>query len=564
VGGTPSENRYRSFSYNNVTYVSIGNKLYKITAAAGLYTGFVDTGLTFTSSISDMVVFNNLLHIAQSGAKLLTYDGVTLTDVTATYSGAWYLAVYADMLFWTSGVSQTLNWRVTATPANYSRANYWIITGMCVASGSLYFGDVSGLYKLNGILKAGTPSTPGTLNLFEPEIVKVLSLPTLYQLEIADYNYGQMQYWAGYLWYWANGRVWRLKPSDNLGSGEGIPEVQPLFGRLRGMAVCDGLLVVALKSGSMKYLWAWESVHGWWLVESGSAAANDYTTPFSASIMAKDAGLCTVMNGTFNLARWPIDNTYLSGRNPNNFALADVSNTGYVVLPGFGLDDLATAGGFDNRGVVARLLACGVEWGFPGDVNDWFDATAYAAGGGSAGAVTFGAEISIDGGVTWVSLGSFAPINVQGYRSGKARFAIAAAQGEAINLTAAYPALYIIRVKAVGPNSPALHRVWVDYKLERVQVINGREWKLKLNLANPDDMLALTGQSGSSSGGWASAAAGLSAFRDLWLYGNTVDYFDIDGSGAYKVKLKDFKAVRGSNGKPYDWEFTVTLCEVIE
>jgi len=570
--GTPSEARYTAAVYKNIVYFSIGNKLYKLTNnASNLFTGYVDTGGVFSPTVTDLVVHEGLLYIATS-ANLWSYDGTTFTDVTATFGAATYVGSYGGLLFWRTGAAtDVLNWRVPATSTNYSRGiGAGVIRRILGAAGALWIGSQGGLYRLEGVLKAGNPSTaPGALNLFEPKITEVLKTDYNFATTNIDQNFTNMMAAQGYLWFWANGRVYRLAFSEASGPGSAKVEPQPLFGKLRGMNVCDGLVVVALESQGFRYLWAWEAEHGWWLVESGSSTANNYSLPFSGLPQCKDGAIITPMYNALDIARWPLDNSYLAGRNPNVSGLTDVSNTGFVTLPAFGLADLARAAGMAGRSVVARLLAVGVEWGVPANLNDWADFTPYIVGGSSAGAITFEVWLSINAGASWVMLGNYAPPDYNTFGNGKRSWALSAGQGEAVTLTGNTPGWYQVRLKVAGPHAPALKRLWVEYRLDEVQHASGREWKLKLNLGDPATTLNLQGQPGSSSGGWAGVSAARSSLRTLWDNGTTVDFYDVDGSGPYRVKATDFRVTRlgaGVQGTVVgnDWEYGLSLVEVSE
>jgi hypothetical protein len=562
VAGTHASPRAVSAYYSGVTYFSINNKLFKLTADGNqLCTGFVDTGLSFTFAITDLCVHNELLFIAEGSTKIHTYNGTTLTDVTATYGAGLYLASYAGMLFWKTSAG-TLNWRIPATSTNYNQILGTNITSLTVGGGSLWVGGESGLWRVTGHLKAGNPyDAPGVLNLFEPEIAQVLAVapfrPNFYP---TSYNFFRLVAAHGYLWFPLNGRLCRMRFSDSLGAGQGVLEPQPLFGKSRGLGLCDGLVVWVCESGDRRYVWCWEPEGGWWLLGKGIFSSQNYGQPFSGYPGCKDAAVCVTTWDQFRVSRWPFDGSYQVGRNPNLFGLSDLSNTGYVYLPLFGPDDLAKAGGENGNGTVARLLAIGLEWGTPGEPADWFDPSPYLPGGGSAGAVSFEVELSTNGGMSWSGLGSYAPPTVEEFRNGRKRWTLSEVQGEAVTTGGSQPARYQFRVRVSGPHAPALSRIWLDYRLERLRQESGREWRLKLALLDPAVTLNLQGQAGNNNGGWGSVAAGVAALRDLWNMGSTVDFYDLDGSGPYRVKLASFRATRAGEG----WEAAARLVEVQE
>jgi hypothetical protein len=241
-----------------------------------------------------------------------------------------------------------------------------------------------------------------------------------------------------------------------------------------------------------------------------------------------------------------------------------VTATGYIRLPLLGLEDFAKAGGENGREVVVRLTAIGVEWGLPGDLNNWFDLTAYVTGGASAGTIKFTPQFSTNAGASWTSLTAYAPATAPDFYNGKRRWEINSTLGEAITEASTQPGCYEIMLKLEGAHFPALRRVWLEYRLERVQHASKREWKLRLSLSEPVTTPSLSGQPGSANGGWSSVSSALSAIRTLWSSGNTVDFYDLDGSGAYRVKVASFKALRLSAAAPYEWEMALTLAEVQE
>ncbi|MEI7556872.1 hypothetical protein, partial [Candidatus Chlorohelix sp.] len=566
LAGTPSENRYSACVYGNLNYFAIGNKLYKLTADANRnFTSFVDTGLTFAAGISDMCVHAGLLFIACVSSKTYSYDGTTLTDVTATYGGSFFVASYAGMLFWVSGGADVLNWRIPATGTNYSQ-NMGVILSLVPAGGSLWLGVEMGLSRLTGHLRAGNPSAaPGVLNLFEPEIAMVAPVSSFRPTTAAaEYNFYRMVAAHGYLWFPVNGRLYRMRFSDSLGMGQGIVEPQPLYGKSRGLAFCDGLVVWVCESGGWRYIWCWSPEVGWWLLDAGGLTTQNYGQPFCGFPTCRDAAICCTLQGEIRVTRWGLDSSYPSGRNPSSFGLSDVLATGYIRLPLLGLEACAKAGGENGREVAARITAIGVEWGLPGYLNNWFDPSPYVTGGASAGTIKFTPQFSTNAGATWSSLTAYAPLTGALFQNGKYRWSVDSTYGEAITEAGTQPGCYEIMLKLEGAHFPAVRRVWLEYRLERVQHASKREWKIKLALGAPDTTLNLGGQVGNTSGGWSSVAAALSAIRTLWSNGNTVDFYDLDGSGAYRVKVASFKAVRSSVAVPYEWEMALTLAEVQE
>ena len=474
LAGTPSDTRSCAAVFGGNVYFSAGLKLFKMTAnGSGLFTGYSD--LLFPSgTITDMVVHEGLLYIANTGTKIHSYDGTTFLDVTATYTNAGVannsLGSYNGIFFWRGGTTDTLNWRVVAgTPTNYSRGlgagNIRRILG---AAGSLWLGCQGGLFRLRGTPRAGAPSTaPGVLNLFEPEIVKVLD--TDYNLPGGgpnEQNFTQMQAAHGYLWFWANGRVYRVKISEADGPGAAEVEPQPLFGKFRGMGLCDGLVVVSLESNGFRYLWAWELGRGWWLIDSGGSSSLNFNTPFSGLAIAKDAAVCCFLYNEFNLVRYPLDNGYLIGRNSTTFGLSDVSRTGYIDLPAISPDDLGR--GSSAAVKSARLLRVTAEWGIPGNLNDFADVTNYRVGGSSAGAISYEPWISVNAGASWVMLGPYAPPDYTNFGNGRNVWEIPAALGEAIKLGGVTPAYWQVRLAVVGPYAPPVKRIIVDCALERI------------------------------------------------------------------------------------------------
>ena len=164
--------------------------------------------------------------------------------------------------------------------------------------------------------------------------------------------------------------------------------------------------------------------------------------------------------------RYPLDNGYLIGRNSNTFGLSDVSRTGYIDLPAISPDDLGR--GSSAAVKSARLLRVGVEWGVPGNLNDFADVTNYRVGGSSAGAISYEPWISVNAGASWVMLGPYAPPDYTNFGNGRNVWEIPAALGEAIKLGGVTPAYWQVRLAVVGPYAPPVKRIIVDCALERI------------------------------------------------------------------------------------------------
>ena len=471
TAGVPLDTRSFAVQYNGGVYFSAGSKLYKMTATANLFTGYADQ--TFPGgTITDMVVHDSLIYICNGGGNIRTYDGTTFVDVTATLGGANLsnnVGSYNGVLFWRGGTADTLNWRVIATPANYSRilgaGNIRRILG---AAGSLWVGCQGGLFRLRGTLKAGNPTTlPGKLDIFEPDIVQVLVTDFNLPSGFSDQNFSYMQAAHGYLWFWANGRVYRVSISEAGGPGRPEVEPQPIYGKLRGMAICDGLVVVCVDSGGFRYLWAWELGRGWWLINSGGNTSTNWNAPFSGLAVAKDAAVCALQSNELNLARFPLDNSYLMGRNSNTFALVDASQQGFIDLPALGPDDLGRGG--SNPVKTARPLRLTAVWGIPFNLTDGPDFTNYITGGSSAGAITFEFWISTNAGASWVMLGTYAPPTYNDFSNGRNVWEIPAALGEAIALGGNQPGFWQFRLSVVGPYAPVVKRIILDVEIERLK-----------------------------------------------------------------------------------------------
>ena len=104
------------------------------------------------------------------------------------------------------------------------------------------------------------------------------------------------------------------------------------------------------------------------------------------------------------MSRWPLDASTTTGLNAQGFGLSMPTLQGRVTLPQFGPSELAKFGGVkQGTAVAARLVRVGIEWSTP---TGWPNLDAYA------GQISFRAELSIDGGASFVPL-----LNAQGQSS---------------------------------------------------------------------------------------------------------------------------------------------------
>ena len=201
----------------------------------------------------------------------MAFDGsnfVTLSyggDLCASYGGVFFVAI-----------GQTLRWLVNSVTW-YSRDLGATITALTEWDSALWVGTEGGLFRAAGRLMPRDPvNNLGTLDYFEVAIGEVFGAAAT----ISDTahpqgrNFYGMCGFDGWLWFWLAGRVWRgrfsMGQTDANGAGHFLVEPQPIFGSNRGMAICGGLIVAALKDSSYSTLWVYDPmVSGWWALERG-------------------------------------------------------------------------------------------------------------------------------------------------------------------------------------------------------------------------------------------------------------------------------------------------------
>ncbi len=319
-------------------------------------------------------------------------------------------------------------------------------------------------------------------------------------------------------------------------------------------------------------MWAYDPmVDGWWAM--GRSAARAWLSPFTLA-GCRDGAVCAFVEGSGGFSRWPLDGSAVSGLNAGAWGLSLPTMSGTVLLPQFGPGELARwAGGHTGQPAIARLLRVGVEWDVPANNGAWPNLDAYA------GQISFGAQLSTDGGATWLTLhnaqgaASYAP-GAGGFGGNRTDWVVppgfntlfpSSAIGQ-VGSAAVEPTGWLVRILCTAnaaPLGPAIRKVWVDFRLGEVQILTGRKWKLGLKADNLPEAIGLNGLALGTSGTqlcnnlWA-----------LWQNGRTVSYFDLDGSGPYSVKVAALSQKRAALGQGLtlqpDWAVGLELAEVVE
>ena len=128
------------------------------------------------------------------------------------------------------------------------------------------------------------------------------------------------------------------------------------------------------------------------------------------------------------------------------------------------------------------------------------------------------------------------------------------------------PTGWLVRVTCTAnsvPVGPAIRRVWVDFRLGEVKIETGRKWKLQLKADNLPEAVALNGQPNIPNGTQV-----CSNLWGMWESGRTAEYYDLDGSGPFRVKVVALSQKRAGLGQGLtlqpDWVVGVQLAEVVE
>lgn len=575
---TPNSNGRATCFFNGYTFIGVDNQLYRVNLDANGNFASLSAianwpGASLSGAISNLTVHNGLLYICQAGQNLVSFDGTNFNslsyqaDFCASYGGVFFVALGSTLRWLVNNVTWYL--RDLGTP----------ITAMLEWDGALWIGGESGLFRAEGRLQPKDPvNNVGTLDFFDIAVAPVFSCAAV--APEAGYpqvrNFYGMCAFDGWLWFWQAGRIWRGKFAAGSLSGSGVGhfqvEAQPIFGSNRGLAVCGGLIVAVLNDAVNSTVWVYDPLAaGWWAIARSSS--RKYLLPFSLGD-CRDGVVCAFVEGTSGFSRWPIDGSTATGLNIQNFGAISAKMSGQILLPQFGPEELARFGGAKSGApTVTRLLRVGIEWDAPANNNVWPNLDSYA------GQISFQTEISVDGGQTFVTL-----LNAQGqsqYSPGSGSFGssrtdwlvpngfdtlLPTAAINQVGSAAVAPTGWLVRVSCSANNipiGPAIRRVWVDFRQTEIKILTGRKWKMTVRADNLPEAISLNGQ--------VAALNGMQICANLWgmwQSGRTVQYFDLDGSGPYNVKLGGLTQKRAALGQGLtlqpDWLLGLELVEVVE
>jgi hypothetical protein len=114
---------------------------------------------------------------------------------------------------------------------------------------------------------------------------------------------------------------------------------------------------------------------------------------------------------------------------------------------------------------------------------------------------------------------------------------------------------------ANAPVAPAIKKIFIDYQASPINILTGRSWKLRIKAEQLPEAVRLDGQAEASS-------ATPNNLWSLWQSGRTVDFYDVDGAGPYRVKLANLTKKRSALGVgltyPPDFILELEIAEVVE
>lgn len=436
-----------------------------------------------------------------------------------------------------------------------------IITSFEELNGSLYIGTHTALYRLDGALQPKSPSTaPNTLDYFSFKISVVWR--TSYNQVVGYYtegNFVNMTSWRGYLWFFANNRLYRAAPVQ--GHDTMQPDPQPVYGLSLGLRVCGNLLVAITRptGSSSTTIFANDGIYdvsqglGWFKVATGSFWYHPFPNAGYNQGLLNVAVYNPATNTTFT--RFLIDPSSPVGWNSSNFSVARTAVSGKLTLPLITPEDLANLAGATNGKVMAvNLRRVGVEWSLI-DGGTWWpvippDAPTLAA-------FNLVVEVSNNSGVTWTtlvepSIGSLS-LNLFWFYGNRVELPV----GTGLYIDGLmYPAAppsgaggvfgpvpdsgWLIRVTWGGLVMPLLRRVWLDYDVSELAPQTGQNWEFDVRLSDP--IIGLDSAVDASN-----ALAQIGLLQTLDKNGTSVTFQDLDGS-SYRVKLTGLEIKRVDNG----------------
>lgn len=571
--------RYQYVTFGALSLVAIGPRIYKSASPGTNNSGFVFLGAA-VANVVGMAVWNGTVYVSTS-TNLYTLNittGALTASTTPANRAVDFIISFQGMMFVSAGA--TLLWWIPATAAwSAGLVLESNINALEEFDGSLYIGCDSGLFKIEGQLKAKSPSTaPAVLDWFDYKFIllwRVIPSPAV-NGNVEEFNFSKMVAWKGALWGFVGGRLFRIRPGSSAATLQ--IEEQPVYGSSRGIAVCGRWLVVATiitTATTVRTFWVNEAGAdnglGWWKLDQGGT----YIYPFSNAGYSQ--GVINAFNNattaSTNFWRWLVDQGNPVGFRPDNFGVARTAVTGQLTLPLVTPEDLAQLSGATGGKVLAvNFRRVGLEWSVI-DGGAWWPAGA----GGFGASPVIGIDVSLDAGVTWLTLVDPAggpslsalsfnhhrlelPANLNFYTSGR-MYPSAAPNGVGPGGFQPPPDVgWTIRVTFGGTEAPLLRRVWIDYDVAEVAPQTGRSWQFEVNLSEPQ--IGLDGAVEVSPNDASSKAGRL---WDLAESGESTTFSDMDGQ-TYRVKVTGFEQKRLTQGAmpglSPEWSGLVKLAEV--
>jgi hypothetical protein len=571
--GIISANNVFTVSLGPVTVVSFDTKIYVSANPGTNNSGFV-LKTTAAANIIGMCIWNGGVLVSENGT-IKTFD--TTTGVLAAFAPAQasrQLIAYQGVLVASNSTQLffLINGAWVAGPILES-----FINSVEELNGSLYIGTNIALYRLDGALQPKSPSTaPNTLDYFNFKI----SLVWRASYQIAGYytesNFVNMCSWKGFLWFFANNRLYRAAPVQGRDTMQ--PEAQPVQGLSVGMRVCGNLLIVItrLVNGGPSTIWANDGNYdlgsglGWFKVATGTQWYHPFTNAGYSQGMVNVAVISGV-NTSFT--RFLFDSASPVGWNASNYSIARTAVTGKVTLPLITPEDLADLAGATNGKVLSvNLRRVGVEWSLI-DGGSWWPVI--PPDGATISAFNLAIETSLNSGVSWTTLvepsaGALSvntlwfygnrielPVGTDLYIAGQMYPAAPPAGGPGPSGPVPDSG-WLIRVTWGGLVMPLLRRIWLDYDVAELAPQTGQAWEFDVKLTDP-----IVGLDSAIDASNAQAQIGL--LQVLNKAGTSVTFQDLDGS-SYKVKLTGLEIKRVEPGMlpavPPGWVATVKLEEV--
>jgi hypothetical protein len=208
-------NNFQTVAISNFQIVSIDAQLFVSANPGTNNCGFVQKALA-GSTVTGMCIWAGSVLVSLGGASLSTFNISTgVLTAFATAHAAELIASYQGVLF--ASVGNTLYWFIPAVAAwSAGQTLDSSITSLEELDGVLYIGTATGLYRLKGQLKAGSPSTaPNVLNQFDYTLDLIWRAISLLATGFwPERNFAMMKAWRGSLWAFVNDQLLRITPTE--------------------------------------------------------------------------------------------------------------------------------------------------------------------------------------------------------------------------------------------------------------------------------------------------------------------------------------------------------------